>query len=185
MHCGRSRFAQSEYGLSPEWHLTWTQSYRHPGAGRDPDAPMAVAFLDSGLRRNDDQCLRTGLSWLKFKYHSISPPLKTPSTRFPQEFQTAFGRSAVQDAKAGGWGEGICRAEFIRPYSHYRHWIEGWNPIVPRPHVSTDHRKSPFSCSWRSAGILPLSSSCSFTSIFPLRLFNKIFAQSTVYFGEA
>ena len=107
MHCGRSRFAQSEYGLSPEWHLTWTQSYRHPGAGRDPDAPMAVAFLDSGLRRNDDQCLRTGLSWLKFKYHSISPPLKTPSTRFPQEFQTAFGRSAVQDAKAGGWGEGI------------------------------------------------------------------------------
>ncbi len=41
--------------LKPEWHLLKTQSHRHPGGGRDPEPPMVVAFLDSGLRRNDDQ----------------------------------------------------------------------------------------------------------------------------------
>ncbi len=41
--------------------LTYAQNHRHPGVGRDPDLPMLVTFLDSGLRRNDEQGIWTGL----------------------------------------------------------------------------------------------------------------------------
>jgi hypothetical protein len=30
------------------------QDIRHPGAGRDPDRLVVAVFLDSGLRRNDE-----------------------------------------------------------------------------------------------------------------------------------
>jgi hypothetical protein len=45
----------AEFWCGPEWNLNLkAQSHRHPGAGRDPELPMVVSFLDSGLRRNDD-----------------------------------------------------------------------------------------------------------------------------------
>ncbi|MEW8276444.1 MAG: hypothetical protein AB2733_20410 [Candidatus Thiodiazotropha taylori] len=31
-----------------------TENHRHPGGGRDPEWLMVTVFLDSGLRRNDD-----------------------------------------------------------------------------------------------------------------------------------
>ncbi|MBV2096971.1 MAG: hypothetical protein KUF80_18900, partial [Candidatus Thiodiazotropha sp. (ex Codakia orbicularis)] len=30
------------------------KKYRHPGAGRDPECLRVTVFLDSGLRRNDE-----------------------------------------------------------------------------------------------------------------------------------